>query len=245
MAPITRSRTSPSTPPHTTRTSESDTRKKSRFFEAYDRRHASESLRTISAEFNIHHTTGSKWLYERDLYGSPAYRRMRKRSIKLGRQSQVSAETCKMLVSPSRNPVRNQLYEAQIEYHHLPIKKRALQTQLKKHTNGGQRYKQAYVKKSLSTTNEGKRVDYGIKHQNKTIEEFWQYIVFTDEAHIDPSSMQQGYILRELGKRYDSTNIQRGEKKGVVLHVAGWINWHGKAEKLEFYKDEEDYIKKP
>jgi hypothetical protein len=36
-----------------------------------------------------------------------------------------------MLVSPSRNPVRDQLYEAQIEYHRLPIKKRQLQTRLK------------------------------------------------------------------------------------------------------------------
>jgi hypothetical protein len=67
-----------------------------------------------------------------------------------------------------------------------------------------------------------------------------------NEAHIDPSSMVQGRILREQGTRYDTENIQeRPEKQGVRLHIAAWINWYEKAEKLEFYNDENDSIIKP
>jgi hypothetical protein len=32
------------------------------------------------------------------------------------------------------------------------------------------------------------------------------------------------------------------EKKGTKLHIAAWINWHQKAEKIEFYNDENDYL---
>ena len=122
-----------------------------------------------------------------------------------------------MLVSPSRNPVRDQLYEAQIEYHNLPVKRRQLQKKLKEHTKGGQRYKQAYITKEISAKNRTLRTKYGKEHKDKTIHDFWQFLFFTDEAHIDPSSMAQGCILREQGHRYDTENIQeRGEKTRVV-----------------------------
>ena len=70
--------------------------------------------------------------------------------------------------------------------------------------------------------------------------------MFTDEAHIDPSQQQVGYILREQGTREDPENIQqRPKKEGVKLYIAGWCNWHKKCEKLEFYNDEEEYIERP
>jgi hypothetical protein len=112
-----------------------------------------------------------------------------------------------MLVSPTRNPVRDQLDEAQIKYHKLDIKPRQLQRRLKACTNKGQRYKQAYIQKILTKANKKKRLEYGQKHKDKSIDDFWQYIFFTDEAHIDPSSMRQGYILRGQGRRYDTGNI--------------------------------------
>jgi hypothetical protein len=151
-----------------------------------------------------------------------------------------------MLVSPSRNPVRDQLFEAQIQHHNLNVSTRTLQRSLKRDTNGGQRYKQAYIQKKLSKKNRELRVNYGQEHQDKSIDNFWQYIFFTDEAHIDPTSNSQGFILREQGTRNNTENIQeRGEKKGVRLHIAGWINWHAKAEKLEFYNDENDFVQRP
>jgi hypothetical protein len=58
--------------------------------------------------------------------------------------------------------------------------------------------------------------------------------------------MQQGYILHEQGCQYNTENIQeRAELSGVRLHVAAWCNWHSKAEKLEFYNNENDYVEKP
>ena len=74
-----------------------------------------------------------------------------------------------MLVSPLRNPVRDQTYEAQIKYHDIPVKQRALRTQLAKHTKNAQRYKQAYVKKKISPKNKNERVEYGQTHQDKDV----------------------------------------------------------------------------
>ncbi len=140
-----------------------------------------------------------------------------------------------MLVSPYRNPVRDQQYEAQIEFHQLGSKERALQKGLKRHTNRVQCYKQAYIQKTISKTNLRKRTKYGQDHQHTTIHNPRQWIFFTDEAHIDPSSASQGDILREQGTRYNTENIQqRPEKTGVKLHVARWCNWHTKCKKLEF-----------
>ncbi len=82
--------------------------------------------------------------------GSPAYRRAHKLALRLGPRPKVSAETCQMLVDPSENLIRDQLYEAQIEYYKLPIKKRARQNRLKKTTSRGRRYKQAYIPKEIS-----------------------------------------------------------------------------------------------
>jgi hypothetical protein len=31
----------------------------------------------------------------------------------------------------------------------------------------------------------------------------------------------------------------------VRYYIAGWISWFGKADKLRFYNDEEDHIKRP
>jgi len=217
-----------------------------RFFNAWDDREPGASLRAIARDYAPSRATGARWLKQRDELGSPAHRRTRQMSKVLGRRSRISKETCQMLVSPSRNPVRDQLYEAQIEYHNLPVKRRQLQKKLKEHTKGGQRYKQAYVRKEISAKNRTLRTKYGEEHKDKSIHDFWQFLFFTDEAHIDPSSMAQGCILREQGHRYDTENIQeRGEKTGVKLHIAAWINWHEKADKLEFYNNEEEHIERP
>ena len=245
MAPKTRS-AGPTTPQkpkssHTVYT----TRHRIRFFDAWDTRAPSISLRQFCQDRDPDFGTASRWLCQRNTFGSPAYRHTRKLSNKLGRPPIVSKEQCQMLVSPSRNPVRDQAYEAQIEFHKLGCKKRSLQARLKACTKGGQRYKQAYVKKEISRQNKRKRVNYGEEHQYKTIHSFWQYIFFSDEAHLDPSSQAQGYILREQGTRIDAENIQeRGEKTGVKLHVFAWVNWWGKS-KLYFYHDEEEHIERP
>ena len=70
-----------------------------------------------------------------------------------------------------------------------------MKARLKQATKGGQKFKMAYVKKKISAINKDLQVKYGREHQDKSIEDFWQFIYFTDEAHIDPSSTAHGYIL--------------------------------------------------
>jgi lipid II:glycine glycyltransferase (peptidoglycan interpeptide bridge formation enzyme) len=76
-----------------------------------------------------------------------------------------------MLVDPKRNPVRDQLYGAQIEYHNLPVQTRQLQRKLREHTRNAKRYKIAFVEKQVSAKNKEERAEYRKEHLGKTIEE--------------------------------------------------------------------------
>ncbi|KAA8574851.1 hypothetical protein EYC84_004095 [Monilinia fructicola] len=139
--------------------------------------------------------------------GRKAYRHTRQYSKNLRGPVGTDPETCKMLVSPSRNDVRDQSYEVMIDYYELGIKKCSLQKNLKKYIKKGWRYKAAYSEKNISAPNRRKRVDFGEEHENDTIDEFWSYIIHTDEAHMDPASQRVGEILREQGTRYEPENI--------------------------------------
>jgi hypothetical protein len=141
MAPSIRSTIRPSTPMKPRKRKEYDTIKKARFFDAYDDRKPGVSLRTVADEYTPSFSTAQRWLNERAKLGSLALRRTRKLIKRLGPSPRVSLNTYKILVSPSRNPVRDQQYEAQIVFHSLLIKRRTLQKRLKLYIKGGQRYK--------------------------------------------------------------------------------------------------------
>jgi hypothetical protein len=178
--------------------------------------------------------------------GSEAKRRTRPRSSILGANSRVTKAECKMLVSPSRNPVRKQPLDTQIAYHGLKVKERQLQRKLKEYTKGGGRYKCAFIKKVISKKNRQERGTYGNDHVYDPLFGFFDHIVYTDEAHIDPTSQAQGRVLREQGTRDNPENIEeRLPLKGVRFHIAAWISWWGKAPKLKFYNDEEDHVEHP
>jgi hypothetical protein len=151
-----------------------------------------------------------------------------------------------MLVYPSRNSIRDHAYQVQIEYYKIPVKRLELQRRWKACSNEGQRYKIAYVSKKISAKNKKDRVEYGKNHLHHTIHNFWQYVFFSDETHIDPSLQGAGYILRERSHRLDTENIQeRGEKTGGGFQVAGWCNWWAKCEILEVYNEKDTYIEGP
>jgi hypothetical protein len=117
---------------------------------------------------------------------------------------------------------------------------------LKEHTKGGGRYKCAFVKKEISHKNRAERTTYGEINIYQPIFGFWDHNIYTDEAHIDPTSQAQGMIAREQGTRDNPENIEeRPSLKGVRFHIAAWISWYGKADKLRFYNDEEDKIERP
>ena len=90
-----------------------------------------------------------------------------------------------MLCSPSRNPVCKQPYEAQIEYHKLPVQRRQLQYKLRELTKKGGRYKCAFVKKVISAKNYTNRATYGETYLYDPLFSFFDYIVYIDEAYID------------------------------------------------------------
>jgi hypothetical protein len=246
MAPNTRAKDRFTPPPGPEKGYPATTRKRMRFFDAYDRDHATKPVSQICLDEEVKESTGRYWLRQRRNLGHLAMRRTRKLSDKLGMKSKVTKSMCKMLVDPKQNPVRDQLYEAQIQFHNIPVQKRQLQRKLKEHTQNARRYKMAFVKKKVLAKNKEERMAYGVEHKDDTIDDYWSHICFTDEAHVDPKSQRVGEILREEGHRYDDENImEREERQGIAFHVAAWISWHGKAEKLEFYNDEEDTTEHP
>jgi hypothetical protein len=120
MPLITRFTARLSTPDNKIKVYEATTTKRIKFFEAYDERYEHETLRSIAADKSVTSPTTRRWLRQRQNLGSIIYRRTRKLSKRLGHQSQITREQCQMLVDPARNQVRNQLYDAQIEYHYIP-----------------------------------------------------------------------------------------------------------------------------
>jgi transposase len=245
MAPTTRSKVQePGTPEKSTRPQYS-TPKKSRFYKNYEQNHGRKSMAAICREEDISRDTGYRWINDKKELGQEADRTTRKKSKVLGRHSRVSKDQCKWLCNIS-NPDRFEPLDVQIENNNISIKPRALRTQIAKNTNGGKFYTQAYTKKEISAPNARKREEYGEKHEDKTVDNFWQWVIFTDEAHIDPSLVKTGKVLREEGPRLHPLNIQQKPKRvGNKLHIAGWANWHTKCKFLEFYHDEEDQVIQP
>lgn len=152
-APRTRANDRFTPPPQSDYNHPATTRKRTRFFAAVDKNAGAIPFRKLCELESVNHTTGLRWMDQRKNMGNLAMRSTRKVSQKLGRQSKVTKKMAQMLVNPKLNPVRDQLYEAQIEYHQLPVKKRQLQRKLKEFTRGGRRYKMAFVKKQVSDKN--------------------------------------------------------------------------------------------
>src|SRR5215212_9708124 len=192
---------------------EASTVTRTRFFNAFDAHSPGESLPQLIKKINFPYTlrTAEKWLKRRkqnpttDTYRRPGKNRP-------GRPYLLSNEQLHALVDPKQNPIRNLGWESQIEYHHLPVSKRTLQTNLYKRTKKARRYKKARVRR-ISVKNKRERVAYGQEHRGKTVENFWQFVHFSDEAHIDPQKLGQEYVLREQGTRNDPENFQKDGPK--------------------------------
>ena len=86
---------------------EAITTKKTRFFNAWDERLPNKGLNAFYKRKTIPPSLAHRWLREQQVIGSPTYRRSRRRSIKLGRPFNIPKEQLRILVSPSKNPVRN------------------------------------------------------------------------------------------------------------------------------------------
>jgi hypothetical protein len=171
MAPNTRSTKRENTPPKHKYNTEWSTPQKVHFYDALSEK---SSLRASAAASHVPFSTAQRWVQERKDYGSPANRRTRRMSKKLGRREKISPDQARMLVSPSKNPLRKQLYEAQIQYHSLPITTRTLQRSLLKHTKKARRYRMPYIDKELK--------DYHLQIESTMENDIWakQLISFGD-----------------------------------------------------------------
>jgi transposase len=247
MAPNTRQIVRSFTPEDHNSQEEWRTPRKSAFFQVWHREKETKSLRQIAKQSGIPESTARAWIKYRYDFGTPvASQRKRKWSKALGRPEKVIKEDIKLLLSPTRNPVRNQPLEVQLKYHGIDASERTLQRQLLKYSKGAKLYKQAYVNKVLSDSGHSQRWEYGQLYGDKTIPLFWRFVMFTDECHIDVTAQRQGRILRERGTRYDQENIQQRQgKTGNKIHIFAWVTWDSKSPQLYFYNDIEPTIDEP
>jgi heat shock protein HspQ len=163
----------PHTPPRETKPGAFDTIRRARFFDAWDNRAEGEGVQKICKrpDISIAPSTGRKWLKQREELGSPALRRTRKLSFRLGRKSTISEETLDDLMNEN-NPLNSQPYETIIIEKDLPVSAHTLQQNFSKR-KGAKRFKKPRSK-AISKENKGKRVQYGQNHKKETITSFWQ-----------------------------------------------------------------------
>jgi hypothetical protein len=137
------------------------------------------------------------------------------------------------------NPVRDQSWVVQIDHFELNCTSRTMKRACKRRRFKAERYKMIKIK-LISNKNKQLRKEYDLRHQNETIESFWQYIHFTDETHFDSDETYSKRVLREEETRYEICNMQiMFNLKDVKLHFAASIFWHHKSP-LQFYNDEHD-----
>ena len=141
MTISTRSNYYPSTPSGSPKASEYDTLKKSRFFDALDRSGSHKSFRRIAREYAPSLGTAARWKAQRIQLGSPSYRRTRKLAKRLRRPRIINPSISQVLVSPEKNPHRNQTIESQLKYFNVRASVRTVQRSLLKYTNEGRKYK--------------------------------------------------------------------------------------------------------
>jgi hypothetical protein len=229
----------PHTPPRDLEQKEFDTIKRSRFFRAFDTKQKGDSLAGIckQPDISIAPSTGRKWLKQRETLGSPAKRRTRKISTRIGRPTKVSEEVLDRVIDPN-DPLNDKPYETIIEELGLNISAHAFQQAVTKR-RGAKRYKKP-KSKGISKINKKKRVKYGQEHKDETITGFWQWIWFTDEAHFNSKDLVEKaeYSLRQPGAetRFQSINEAPESQLDVTLHVAGGICYDNKGD-LIFYND--------
>src|SRR6201999_4003769 len=154
MAPTLRSETRPRTPPRQLGVIEATTVKKAKFFFTWDEKPKYESQKAFCKRTGYPRSTVHKWLKQRAQLGSPACRRSRRQSQKLGRVSRIQKDDIEMLLSPTRNSWVDERYEVMIQCHHLDISARQLRRRVAALTNNAQRFKSCYVKDDLSPANE-------------------------------------------------------------------------------------------
>jgi hypothetical protein len=177
-----------STPSNSPKRQEYDTTKRARFFNAFDSKENDVGLAKVckTLDFKLPPSTARRWIKERDIQRSPAIRRTRKQASRLGRKSKVSASDIDKLTN-QEDPIHKEPYEIQAKTLNSNPSARTLQAHATQ--AGAKRFKKRYTTK-ISKKNKPIRIAYGKKHEKETLTGFWQYVVFTDEAHFQSVKLQ-------------------------------------------------------
>jgi len=241
--------TRPSTPSNQQNTRhEYNTIERARFFDAFDDRgeqSLGDVLKRIEARsgLKLPRRTAQYWLKQRTDYGSPSRRRTRRNTTtKLGPPHKLSQGDLQLILSPSRNQWREEHYQLQIQKLGLDTSVRSIRRNLFERCDGTKKFIQARTSQ-ISEANMADRVRFGKAHLKHDVENFWQFVVFTDEFHYDPAEMRKRRVARLPGTRYEPANIQQLPPRiGSKLHCAAWVSWHEKAPKLIFYNEDEPKV---
>jgi transposase len=102
----------------------------------------------------------------------------------------------------------------------------------------------ASTQKAITDSQAQLRKDYTSTMRNHPVVGHWDGFQFTDEAHMSLQDFSQAWILRVIGTRTNPENmVMKPPITANVVHFAGWITYHEKAEELIFYNDKyDDYI---
>jgi hypothetical protein len=213
-------------------------RRRVRFFDAYDARSPVESFNSICKQHNITipPATGRDWLRQRESIGEKAYHKTRSSSNILGRNFDICEATLDYILDPENGLSR--LDPVSIcEKLFLDIHPRTLQASMAKRKHA-KRYKRRKTIK-IADRNKELRIKYGKLHENKPIRSYWRYIYFTDEVHFDAAdlSYSQQYEYAVEGEAENLPIQETGDTNWCgKVHVAGGITYDHKGY-FGFYKD--------
>ena len=219
-------------PPHFYRTPQ-----KTRFFDAFDARPPGQPIITFCKENKDNswcpsQPTASRWLKER-LRTSPSQSpERRRRSARPGPKRKEISHYIELMASGPK-PLRKNGYKHFQE--RAGVSYDTLRRRMKERNPPIIRSRCRRTE-AISPANKQRRVDYGHEHKHETVESLWQYIHWTDEAHIDRAQAIDQYIFREHGNS-EGILMEQPAVGSLVLHIAASVSWHHKSD-LIFYNDE-------
>ena len=69
------------------------------------------------------------------------------------------------------------------------------------------------------------RVEYGIRYKPYTVDNFWQFIHFINEAYTNLSAEGTRRILKEEGTTYEPENLQyRSDLEGYSIYIVALVS---------------------
>lgn len=211
---------------------------RTRFFDAYDSRPSQQPLVHFCKQHKTEQwcpsqPTASRWLQQRkeQVEAQEQSPTRRRRTQPRGRKRlDVSSQIETMATGPAS--LRQKDYQFHAE--RAGCSWRTLQRRMSEREPRVIRSKRPRTEQ-ISEVNKAKRKDYGHTYKDETVESLWQWIHWTDEAHIDRAIAVNQYIFREEGN-YEGYVMEEPAPNHLVLHIAASVSWHHKSD-LIFYND--------